>query len=110
MGTCRKPQCTAQMATGSAYCAQHRASPNVVLPSVPMSMAVREAARAPARPLAHAPGAGPAGRAPHHRRRGAVDFGTGGALLLEGQAKNLHRMRHAHAAQLAKRSTDQEAL
>src|SRR4051794_27382984 len=98
MGQCRKPQCNSQMAAGSAYCALHKGGPNVVLPSVPVSVAVRQA-RTPA----------PRAAAPHHRRRGAVDFGTT-APLLDGQAKNMQRMRFAHATHLAKRTTDKESL
>ncbi|MFY9510429.1 MAG: hypothetical protein WAQ05_05595, partial [Rubrivivax sp.] len=53
MGRCRKPGCTAEMAPGSAYCKEHKSSPNVVLPSIPVSIAVKQAAK-PAAPAAAA--------------------------------------------------------
>lgn len=111
MGRCRKSGCTAEMVPGFAYCKDHKNGPNLVLPSVPVSIAVRQAAvpaaaAAPAlRPLPGQATAAP----PQHRRRGAVDFGSA-APKTSGQASNLDRMRFAHATQLAKRKTEPELL
>jgi hypothetical protein len=67
------------MAGGSAYCAEHRAMPNIVLPPAPMAMLVRQATHlglpeptaGPTRHRRTAPVALSA-PLPHHRRTGAV--------------------------------------
>jgi DNA-binding ferritin-like protein (Dps family) len=67
------------MAGGSAYCAEHKAMPNIVLPPAPMAMLVRQATHQGL----PAPTAGPtrhrrsapvelSAALPHHRRTGAV--------------------------------------
>lgn len=67
------------MAGGSAYCAEHKALPNIVLPPAPMAMLVRQAthqglpepAAGPTRHRRSAP-VDISAALPHHRRTGAV--------------------------------------
>jgi len=107
------------MAPGSAYCAQHKGSPNIVLPSIPVSIAVRQGTHQGA---AASGGSAPSatgtpvlrplpGQPPQHRRTGAHSLlPSASDTALEGQAKNMQRMKFAHATQLAKRVTDPEYM
>lgn len=106
MAECRNQQCKAPAAAGSAYCKPHKGGswPNVVMPTVPAAVAVRQSLAQPRQPAPKA-----AAPSPGHRRRGAIDLGTT-SIALTGQAQNLNRMRVAHATQLAKTVSEPEAL
>ncbi len=79
MGTCRKPLCNKAMAAGSAYCAEHKAMPNIVLPPAPMAVLVRQGTHQGLPPPAvgvtrhrRTPGIELSASLPHHRRTNAV--------------------------------------
>lgn len=110
MAQCRNQQCKEPAVAGSAYCKPHKGGtwPNVVMPSVPAAVAVRQDL-AQAQQARATPPAARSAPAPGHRRRGAIDLGAT-SIALTGQAQNMNRMRVAHAAQLAKTVSEPEYL